>query len=249
MSDADRADEPSAAPDGPSGWPELMARMAAVELTPRRAEMRRLAGAARRLIDRLVATSAPLEVLAEAADDLERAAERFDGHAQGHIYEGFAESANAGGEPHAFFDHSPMLGHANPLAPPIELEFDEGVVRGVVVFGSAYEGPPGCVHGGYVAAAFDEVLGSAQSLSGNPGMTGTLTIRYRSPTPLHTELRFEAGIDRIEGRKIFTWGRLHAGDGLCAEADGIFISIDRSRFTDLKAERDARTGQAPPAGA
>ena len=52
---------------------------------------------------------------------------------------------------------------------------------GTATFGAAYEGPPGCVHGGFVAAAFDEVLGSTQSLSGEPGMTGRLTVNYRSP--------------------------------------------------------------------
>ena len=39
-----------------------------------------------------------------------------------------------------------------------------------MTFGSAYEGPPGCVHGGFVAAAFDEVLGFVQSLGGQPGL-------------------------------------------------------------------------------
>ena len=65
-----------------------------------------------------------------------------------------------------------MIGRANPLAPPIALELDDDRIVGRVTFGAAYEGPPGCVHGGYVAAAFDEVLGATQSLSGAPGMTG-----------------------------------------------------------------------------
>ena len=39
------------------------------------------------------------------------------------------------------------------------------------------------------------VLGAAQTFSGAPGMTGTLTIRYRKPTPLHTDLRFEGRFD------------------------------------------------------
>ncbi len=99
---------------------------------------------------------------------------------------------------------------------------------GSAVFGSAYEGPPGAVHGGYVAAAFDEVLGYVQSMSGSPGMTGTLTVKYRKPTPIHTELFFEAELLRVEGRKIFTHGELFAGDLLTAEADGLFISVDRS---------------------
>ena len=99
------------------------------------------------------------------------------------MYEGFAEAANAG-EPFGFFDHSPMLGRANPLAPPIRLWLEGDRILGTATFGAAYEGPPGCVHGGYVAAAFDEVLGSTQSLSGSPGMTGRLTVHYRKPTPL-----------------------------------------------------------------
>ena len=66
--------------------------------------------------------------------------------------------------------------------------------------GRPYEGPPGHVHGGFVAAAFDEVLGFVQSTTGQPGMTGTLTIRYRKPTPLDTDLRFEATVQRVEGR-------------------------------------------------
>jgi acyl-CoA thioesterase FadM len=71
-------------------------------------------------------------------------------------------------------------------------------------------------------------------------MTGTLIVRYRRPTPLHTELRFEAEYLRHEGRKLFTESRVFAGDVLCAEAEGIFVSIDRQRFQDLEDQRAAR---------
>ena len=67
------------------------------------------------------------------------------------------------------FEHSPFIGRANPLAPPIRLQEVDGHLEGQVRFGSAYEGPPGCVHGGYIAGAFDELLGATQSLSGSPG--------------------------------------------------------------------------------
>ena len=86
------------------------------------------------------------------------------------------------------------------------------------------------MHGGYIAAAFDEVLGSTQSLSGSPGMTGRLTVHYRKPTPLQTELQFEGWIESVEGRKIFTKGELRAGDLLCAEAEGLFISMKTDQF-------------------
>ena len=139
------------------------------------------------------------------------------------------------------FDMSPLIGRSNPLAPPITVEADdEGQVIARVVFGSAYEGPPGCVHGGYVAAAFDEVLGYAETFTGAPGMTGTLNVVYRTPTPLHTDLVFHAAVDRVEGRKIFVTGTLHAGDRLCAEATGIFISMKPGIYTKLVEERQAR---------
>jgi acyl-coenzyme A thioesterase PaaI-like protein len=220
---------------------EVRRQMMSVPLTPARQEMRRLAAAARTVIERLVATTAPEEALRQAADRLEEASAELAGWPQGRIYEGYAEPANAG-DPHAFFDHSPLQGAANPLAPPLRLEVRDGVVHGDVHFGSAYEGPPSSVHGGYVAAAFDEVLGMAQSLGGSPGMTGTLTIRYRTPTPLHTDLHFVGRLDRSERRKIFCSGELYAGDVLCAEAEGIFISVDISRMAELRARRGDAAG-------
>ncbi len=206
---------------------------------PRRAALHRLVDQARRLVNSLVATTAPKEILEEATADVRAAADRFEGYAQGTLY-GFAEVATAGGEPGAMFDHSPLIGKANPLAPPMILEVEPGRVVGRVNFGSAYEGPPGCVHGGYVAAMFDELLGAGQSLSGTAGMTGTLTVRYRKPTPLHTDLELAAWVDRVEGRKIFVSGTCHAKDLLTAEADGVFISLPPERFQELREERDKR---------
>jgi acyl-coenzyme A thioesterase PaaI-like protein len=212
--------------------------------TPRRTELRRLADATRSVIDRLVATAAPIEALTAAADAMESALAELAAHPQGRLYEGFAEVGLAGAtganDATAFFEHSPIIGAANPLAPPVRLEVRDGAVHGTARFGAAYEGPPSSVHGGYVAAAFDEVLGMAQSLSGNAGMTGTLEIRYRRPTPLHTDLRFHATLDRQDGRKLFTSGRLYAGEELTAEAKGLFITVDFAKIAAMMGERAAR---------
>jgi acyl-coenzyme A thioesterase PaaI-like protein len=123
-----------------------------------------------------------------------------------------------------------VTGPLNPLAGPVRLTASEREVVAEVTYGDAYEGPPGHVHGGVIAALFDEVLGLAQALSGHPGMTGRLEISYRSPTPLHTPLRVTGRFDRVEGRKIFTSGEIAAGDRLCAEAVGLFITIDFSKL-------------------
>ena len=201
-------------------------------------QKRRLAAAMRIVIERLVASNAPEPELRRAAEQLERYAEHLATHPRLRHFQGFAESANAG-DVGAFFDQSPLIGLANPLSPPVRVvKTGERSAEGRATFGTAYEGPPGCVHGGFVAAAFDEVLGFVQSLSGAGGFTGTLTVRYRVPTPLHVELRFEAAIDRIEGRKIFASGRLFAGETLCAEAEGIFIGGKPEKFKALLERRD-----------
>jgi len=211
--------------------------------TGRRAEAHRLAAAMRRVIDHLVQVAAPEESLRAAADALEKYAERLAQYPISRAYEGFAETANAG-DTSAFFDHSPLIGLANPLAPPIRVAVVDDKVIGHANFGVAYEGPPGYVHGGLLAAAFDEVLGMAQSLTGNPGMTGTLSIRYRKPTPLLTELVFEARVTKIEGRKILTHGTVSADGIVTAEAEGLFIAVGHERFAQM-AEATFGTSKKP----
>jgi acyl-coenzyme A thioesterase PaaI-like protein len=216
-------------------------------------QKRRLARAMRLVIERLVPSNAPEEELRRAADALERYAEALNAHPRLKHFHGYAESANAG-DVGAFFDQSPMIGLANPLAPPITIG-RSGPLTAIasVTFGTAYEGPPGCVHGGFVAAAFDEVLGYVQSLGGNPGMTGRLTVNYRRPTPLHTELIFEGELVRTEGRKNFCTGKVRANGELTAEAEGLFVAVDRSRFQALleqreRRENDRRDGEEGSAG-
>jgi acyl-coenzyme A thioesterase PaaI-like protein len=232
-------------------WADRLTEAREGELPPRRAELVRLADATRAIIDRLVATGASEEALTRATAHVERAVAELAGERQGRSYEGFAESALAGGigsgDAKPYFDHSPIIGGANPLAPPVEVEVVDGMVRASARFGAAYEGPPGSVHGGWIAAAFDEVLGMVQSLSGAPGMTGTLEVRYRRPTPLHADLRFEATLDRRDGRKLFTSARLYLEDQLTAEAKGLFISVDFEKIAAMMASRGDAGAGAPPA--
>ena len=194
-----------------------------------------LAASVRTLMDCLCATDAPEEELLAIAAQVEASAERFRDQPRMVDPPGVAEGSLAGGM-EIFMDRSPVVGRSNPLAPPATMEPDAEakVVRGSVLFGSAYEGAPGCAHGGYVAAVFDEALGLACVFSGVPGMTGEITVRYRKPTPIQVPLRLEARFDRQDGRKIYNSGELYAGDLLVAESSGIFISIEREKFETLR---------------
>jgi len=141
----------------------------------------------------------------------------------------------------AYLAQSPIRGRENPVAPPLELETVRGAegprVRARARLGLAYEGPPHGVHGGWVAALFDEVLGALQGLAGAPGVTGVLEVRYRHVTPVEEELRFEAWIESQRARRIVARATCHAGDTLTAEAKGLFVHVD---FEEVQARMQRR---------
>lgn len=197
-----------------------------------------LATACRMIIDELASSTARSEAFANARDLVQDAVAILAAADHGRAYDG-GEGSLADYQEHMFIDHSPLVGPLNPLAAPIAISFDGTVVLGEVTFGAAYEGPPGCVHGGFIAAGFDEVLGITQGMSGSPGMTARLIVQYRSPSPLLQPLRFTGSIDHIDGRKIFTKGELRAvaDDRLCAEAEALFISMNPEFFQRMVSER------------
>jgi acyl-coenzyme A thioesterase PaaI-like protein len=183
-----------------------------------------LAEATRRLVEAValldVSEGDPAELEAFLAD-VQALASRVGSAPSLLRYGGAAVSPAPNG---ALTERSGISGRSNPLAPPLRIRLDGDRTVGAAIYGDAYEGPPGCLHGGFVAAAFDDLLGCAQMASGTAGFTGTLTIRMRKPTPLHTRIDYEAGVTRVSGRRIVCWGRSTADDQLLAEAEGIFIT-------------------------
>jgi 2-dehydropantoate 2-reductase len=103
----------------------------------------------------------------------------------------------------------------------------DGVVSPIVV-SRRYEGPPGTVHGGIVAAYLDEVLGGAVvRATGRSNVTGELTVRYVQPAPLETPILGHGRLVADHGRYVDVEGRLEelATGRLLATARGRFFPI------------------------
>lgn len=126
-----------------------------------------------------------------------------------------------------FLTNCPVVGPSNVLAPPLGFELlEDGTLRAEATLGLEYQGPPGCVHGGVVSLLFDAMLGRANFHAGHTGMTVYLDVDYRSPTPIMEPIVITGRQVRVEGRKIWAQGAIHAGDRLCATAEGMFVTPD-----------------------
>ncbi len=119
-----------------------------------------------------------------------------------------------------------------PAILPPALEVDYGTddlghptVTAVVRLGDDYQGPPGCVHGGYLAAMFDNLLGVLPyKMTGRRGaFTGRLTVRYRALTPLNTDLVLTGRITDARSRRVTAAGQCHVDGLLTAEAEALFV--------------------------
>ena len=119
-----------------------------------------------------------------------------------------------------------VSGTTNPAAPPLDLEPTEEGVHGEVTLNTTYQGPPGLVHGGWIAALLDQALGSASAIATSPGLTGKLEINYRKPTPLFTPLEITARVDRTERRKVYVTGEIRAHGEVTAEGSALMVRVE-----------------------
>ena len=128
---------------------------------------------------------------------------------------------------------SPLIGKSSAVGPELKIWLENGEGCARVTCDWRFEGPPRCLHGGYVAALFDEFLGWVQMFSGGAGATKNLSVTYHKPTPLNVELVLKARLLSVEGRKIRVVGEMYAGETLTASAEGLFISFGSEGTREL----------------
>lgn len=184
------------------------------------------------LINHLRCSNAPDAVLLEATRHIQQALETLKPWLQ--QGEGWSTVSIAGqmsslnwreDDITSVMPYSPVSGKRNAIALPMKLwKVGDNEVLGEAVFSSTYAGPPNAVHGGIIAAVFDEILAMANVISGNAGFTGTLTIKYHDQTPLNTPVELWGINVRQEGRKQISRGEMRVNGKVTASAEGLFIT-------------------------
>lgn len=113
----------------------------------------------------------------------------------------------------------------------------EKTVYAAVFFGPEAEGPPGCAHGGSIATILDDAMGTMAWVTGHRVVAVNLNIDYRHFVTLASWVQVTARVDRVEGRKVFTLGRVETPDGpLHAEGRGLFLEIDFEKLLQRNTE-------------
>jgi len=123
--------------------------------------------------------------------------------------------------------HCFVCGVQNPIG--LKLQFADDGDRSVcaeVNVPDQYNGYPGVVHGGIIAAILDEVSGRALLARGhdmkNLFVTLKMEIRYRQPTPTNTPLTAVGNIVKASASRAIVHGEIRLPDGtVTAEADCI----------------------------
>jgi acyl-coenzyme A thioesterase PaaI-like protein len=138
-----------------------------------------------------------------------------------------------------------VVGPANPTSVDVEMrreDGDEGVAT--VVFGPAFEGALGRVHGGMVAAVFDDLCGFVLGFVGRPGFSVRLDVTFRAPVPTEAPVEFRVRLAGQEGRKLTIAGEARLDDQLLATAEVVMVTVEQEHF-----ETHARTLLDRPADA
>jgi len=170
-------------------------------------------------MDASVLTNADTDEIAVAAKEIEAIAARLeDAGLSDSLPFWDRESMRRGVRP-----FSPVIGEANPIAPPMSVRVVADGVVGECTMRAIHEGPPGAVHGGWVATLLDQLLGHATAASGHPGFTGELTVRYRRPTPYGVPLTLRARTDAVDGRRVHASAEIVVDDVVTAEAKALFL--------------------------
>lgn len=170
--------------------------------------------AARRLQDAIVSLDARSPDLAEATAKLLELARELEGCAS------YRES-------YVDVELQPLTNSQGPMSVPIRvIEARKGYTKARVRFHRYHHGANGAAHGGAEALLFDEVLGRMSNYPGEPrSRTAFLHVNYRAIAPIEKDLVVEATVDRVEGRKKFSTGRIYDGDTLVADAEALFVIL------------------------
>lgn len=188
------------------------------------AQTERVAARIRRVTDLVLSLEQEDIAVERLLADLERAEDELSALVPSDPTPRVGPAVGGGGR--AYVDHARDVGAFNPAFPEYDITVSGDLAEGTVNFPLVFEGPPGIVHGGFLAVFFDLVVQHHNCDVGVAGKTTSLRLGFRRPAPLLTDLRFSVhrrvADDRIRSTAELRLGEERGSRLVCeAEIDAI----------------------------
>ncbi len=150
----------------------------------------------------------------------------------------------------AHYAHCFGCGDAQPHGLQLQARAGEGVtITAEFTVKPEHQGAPGLAHGGVLATALDETLGSLNWLLRAIAVTGRLETDFVRPVPVDTVLYLEAEVTAVAGRKIYSTavGRIGGPEGqIAVRADALFIEVKVDHFIDNGRPEEINAAMSDP---
>ena len=190
----------------------------------------RLASATRVLNEKLVSTDIDPELAAALTEKIEGLTAELSQARQVHGLVDMAKRGERGTIDDVMGELVSVGGRSHPCSPELLWQEASNRITGAVRFNQAFEGPPGHVHGGWVAGVLDHIMGMTHVRTGHPGMTGGLSVRYLKPTPLNQLIEISAEATELDDKRTEVKGTMRCGETTTATAEAVFVRVDREKF-------------------
>ena len=190
----------------------------------------RLASATRALNEKLVSTDIDPELAAALIEKIEGLAAELRQAQQVTGLVDMAKRGQRGTIDDVMGELVSVGGRSHPCSPELRWQEASNRITGTVKFSQAFEGPPGHVHGGWVAGVLDHLMGMTHVRTGHPGMTGGLSVRYLKPTPLNQRIGVSAQATELDDKRTEVKAEMRFGETTTAKAEAIFVRVDREKF-------------------
>ena len=190
----------------------------------------RLASATRALNEKLVSTDIDPELAAALTEKIEGLAAELSQALQVTGLVEMAKRGQRGTSDDVMGELASVGGRSHPCSPELRWQEASNRITGTVKFSQAFEGPPGHVHGGWVAGVLDHLMGMTHVRTGHPGMTGGLSVRYLKPTPLNQVIEVSAQATELDDKRTEVKAEMRFGETTTAKAEAIFVRVDREKF-------------------
>ena len=126
--------------------------------------------------------------------------------------------------------HCFVCGLENPIGLKLHIyQTEPGVIETTYTAPDHFQGYPGVLHGGIVAAILDEISGRAHM--GNPSeprfmFTGKIEVKYRKNVPIGKPLKIIGKAGKVRSKMAEGWAGIYDEEGmLLAEANTLLIDV------------------------